>query len=482
MAQIFISYSRKDLAFVEQLAADLKTAGYEVWYDVSGLRGGSRWRFEIENAIRNSESAIFVLSPDSVASEWVEREFLFSSNLKRKLIPLMYRSCELPLSYLNLNYVDVQGDNYRQNFDELLSALGSQPGTPASQEDSKNAPFRPFSRKMVNTGPVVFLVALVAVGVIIGLGLLLREYAFRPAQNVIEPTSTLPVSSTATGTAITTLTVAPSFTPELPTSTPLAAFTGDFWISYDSNLNGNRDIFLLNPATGENKAVIADPSHDKVSNWSPDGNYLAFESNRNSNNYYQIYLFDNNQGRIIRLTELAECSNWAPVWSPDGTKLVFYSNCEDDARDIYIMNRDGSGRKKLTSGSAQNQFPAFSPDGNSITFTSTRSGSNQILLMNVDGSDQRVIADGCSSTFSPDGNWLWFSTRCDDSDIKRVQTDGTHLSTIGSMFGHNPVLSPDGLLVVFQANNDIWIMNIDGSDANQLTSGDALDGAPSWKP
>jgi hypothetical protein len=54
MAQVFISYSRKDLSFVEQLAADLKNAGYEVWYDVSGLRGGSRWRFEIENAIRNS--------------------------------------------------------------------------------------------------------------------------------------------------------------------------------------------------------------------------------------------------------------------------------------------------------------------------------------------------------------------------------------------------------------------------------------------
>ncbi len=45
MTQVFISYiSRRDLAFVEQLAADLKAAGLDVWYDLSGLEGGERWQ------------------------------------------------------------------------------------------------------------------------------------------------------------------------------------------------------------------------------------------------------------------------------------------------------------------------------------------------------------------------------------------------------------------------------------------------------
>jgi hypothetical protein len=43
MTQIFISYSRKDLTFIERLAADLKSVGFDVWYDVSNLGGGSRW-------------------------------------------------------------------------------------------------------------------------------------------------------------------------------------------------------------------------------------------------------------------------------------------------------------------------------------------------------------------------------------------------------------------------------------------------------
>jgi formylglycine-generating enzyme required for sulfatase activity len=125
MARVFVSYSRKDLSFVERLATDLKNAGFDIWYDVSGLGGGSRWRVEIEDAIRSSQFVIVVLSPDSIASEWVEREFLFASNLKRKIIPLMYRSCELPLNYLDLNYIDVQAEKYEQKFADILHALDS---------------------------------------------------------------------------------------------------------------------------------------------------------------------------------------------------------------------------------------------------------------------------------------------------------------------------------------------------------------------
>jgi formylglycine-generating enzyme required for sulfatase activity len=127
MTQVFISYSRKDIAFVDHLAADLKKAGLDVWYDVSGIAGGDRWRSEIENGLRTSQFVLVVLSPDAITSEWVEREFLFSSNLKRKIIPLMYRSCELPLGYVNLNFIDVQGDNYARNFDVLLRALSVDP-------------------------------------------------------------------------------------------------------------------------------------------------------------------------------------------------------------------------------------------------------------------------------------------------------------------------------------------------------------------
>jgi formylglycine-generating enzyme required for sulfatase activity len=184
MAQVFISYSRKDLPFVEQLAADLEKAGLEVWYDLSDLEGGVRWRVEIEKAIRNSQFVIVVLSPDSVESEWVEREFLFASNLGRKIVPLLYRPCELPLNYLDLNYIDAQGEKYAQNFGELLQALSVD--TAAIIFPSSKAKKPSFKLKTEYVIAVIGA-SVVIIGVLLGPPLI--EKWFAPATEIFNPHS-----------------------------------------------------------------------------------------------------------------------------------------------------------------------------------------------------------------------------------------------------------------------------------------------------
>ncbi|MBI5953063.1 MAG: TIR domain-containing protein [Chloroflexi bacterium] len=201
MTKVFISYSRKDVSFVEELVADLKNVGLDVWYDVSSLRGGSRWRIEIEAAIRNSQFVIVVLSPDSIASEWVEREFLFASNLERKIIPLMYCPCELPLNYLDLNYIDVQGGKYRQGFTDLLKALAVEPGImPLPDTEIKINSF--VSKNKYAIAVVVLLVLIFAA---------LLNSSF--PRNRTEPTPT------PTATNLLTPTEPASTTPESPTAT-----------------------------------------------------------------------------------------------------------------------------------------------------------------------------------------------------------------------------------------------------------------------
>jgi peptide/nickel transport system substrate-binding protein len=133
MTQVFISYSRKDIAFVESLANDLKAAGLEVWYDLSGLEVGTRWGMEIQNALQQSQYFLVVLSPNSIESEWVEKEFLYANSLKRKIIPLLYIPCSLPMWFINLHFIDFQGRNYKLHFPELLKALGIQPGEVAKR-------------------------------------------------------------------------------------------------------------------------------------------------------------------------------------------------------------------------------------------------------------------------------------------------------------------------------------------------------------
>ena len=124
MTQVFISYSRKDLAFVERLAKDLQSAGLGVWYDLSGLDGGARWGQEIQSAIQRSQIFVVVLSPNSIDSEWVEKEFMYANSLKRKIIPLLYQPCETPMWFINLHFIDVQGPNYENHLWIILKVMG----------------------------------------------------------------------------------------------------------------------------------------------------------------------------------------------------------------------------------------------------------------------------------------------------------------------------------------------------------------------
>jgi hypothetical protein len=126
MARVFISYSRKNLDFVERLVKDLQDAGFEVWYDISGLEIGKRWVTEIEDAIKQSQYFIVILSPDSIKSEWVEREFLSAEKYKLKIIPLLFQSCDLPMWCNNLQYIDFQGIDYKLRFGELQKNLSNE--------------------------------------------------------------------------------------------------------------------------------------------------------------------------------------------------------------------------------------------------------------------------------------------------------------------------------------------------------------------
>ena len=76
-----------------------------------------------------------------------------------------------------------------------------------------------------------------------------------------------------------------------------------------------------------------------------------------------------------------------PVWSPDGHQIAFVS-APDRSQEIYVMNADGSPQTRLTNNLADDYSPAWSPDGRQIAFISDRDGNNEIYVMNADGSGQ----------------------------------------------------------------------------------------------
>ncbi len=90
---VFISYSRRDIAFAERLARDLQDAGLEIWIDYQSIRGGEYWRKAIAKGIQEADAAIICISPDSIASEWVRREVFWAQNTEKLIISVMIDDC-----------------------------------------------------------------------------------------------------------------------------------------------------------------------------------------------------------------------------------------------------------------------------------------------------------------------------------------------------------------------------------------------------
>lgn len=75
VTSIFISYARADSPFVDRLKADLHRQGFAPWLDRRGLAGGQQWRRELQEAVERCQVLLVVLSPDAVASPYVQIEY-----------------------------------------------------------------------------------------------------------------------------------------------------------------------------------------------------------------------------------------------------------------------------------------------------------------------------------------------------------------------------------------------------------------------
>ena len=139
---------------------------------------------------------------------------------------------------------------------------------------------------------------------------------------------------------------------------------------------------------------------------SPDGESIAFSSDRT--NLPMIYTMDADGRHVKRRTFLGEY-NATPTWSPDGRKIAFASlDKKKDAFDIFLMNADGTGQvlrltsaRKPTGRWANNDEPAFSPDGRQILFVSDRTGTDQLYIIDTNGDNERRITHDRLSYHQP---------------------------------------------------------------------------------
>src|SRR3984885_1578446 len=107
-AKIFISYSRKNMAFADRLEAALRERGLEPLIDRTEIYAFEDWWKRIQALIARADTIIFVLSPDAVASDVCAKEGAFAASLNKRFAPVVYRRVDdrqVPETLARLNFI-----------------------------------------------------------------------------------------------------------------------------------------------------------------------------------------------------------------------------------------------------------------------------------------------------------------------------------------------------------------------------------------
>lgn len=126
-SRIFLSHSSPDKPFVDRLAIDLRNQNIPVWYDKWELKVGDSLTEKISHGIQQSGLLAVVLSKNSVASSWVQRELntALALELQKKevfVLPVLIDDCEVPAFLLDKLYADFR-HSYQQGFDAILARV-----------------------------------------------------------------------------------------------------------------------------------------------------------------------------------------------------------------------------------------------------------------------------------------------------------------------------------------------------------------------
>ena len=219
---------------------------------------------------------------------------------------------------------------------------------------------------------------------------------------------------------------------------------------------------------------------------------LTFVSRRGGNP--EIFVMDAD-GKKQRAATANRSINNFPSWSPSGESILYTSYRSDNRPMLYISTRGrGTPGRILSSLGNMPQYRAvFHPGGRELAVVMSPAGSTEIYRVDLDGRNPRRLTENraieISPTWSPDGRKLAFvSDRSGSPQVYLMDSDGSDVKrlTFDGSYNTNPAWSPDGRWIAYQnrvgGQFDIWLIDPEGGVNLPLVSHPRSDESPCWSP
>jgi Tol biopolymer transport system component len=329
-------------------------------------------------------------------------------------------------------------------------------------------------------------------------------------------------------------------------TSPSLSSDGTFFL-YAKSVGGNSDIFLQRVGGGNPINLTANsPADDLQPAYSPDGQQIAFRSERDGGG---IFLMGGTGESVRRLTDFGFNPAWSPdgreiavategafdpasrysksqlfridvatgaprpllvpdgvqpSWSPHGWRIAYWGLAQPGGRRvIWTIPAVGGTPVKVVDDAFYNWSPAWSPDGRFLYFASNRGGSMNLWRVAIDersgevmGSPRPITTPSVWSalpTFSRDGRLLLYATNDNRSYVEQFPFDPQRgrvtgppaIVFQGARAIYSCDVSPDGAWLTLESDSpqeDLLLVRPNGSDLRQLTNDPARDRTPRWSP
>jgi Tol biopolymer transport system component len=265
----------------------------------------------------------------------------------------------------------------------------------------------------------------------------------------------------------------------------LSCLGPDALIAFFSNGLGLAAIFVVRPDGADPRNLTPAGESEFGPVWSPDGRRLLFMKTDD------LFVMDAQGGNRVKLADgsfgIAEYR-----WSPNGQMIAYVDTRQvgdNFINELWVMQSDGGGKRKLTTATS----PTWAPDSRRIAYLNP---SGQVRVINVDGTGDAAVTgptvQAIEPAWSPDGSRIAFVSTVGESakHIFLINRDGSGQVDLTPAGGdeQSPRWSPDGSRIVFTINeagglgSDVAVMNRNGSGRQNLTNRSGFDVGPDWSP